>query len=111
MTESSSWLAASYSTSVDFLWSVLPEPYADEEVALMSRRNDVRKNFWGEPDIHGIFGEYVTIGGEEYEVVKHRTDGSMIVRKAGSLFGGEEKIVEKDLFGGWHVRDRGWFDW
>jgi len=76
----------------------------------MANRNDLKKNFWGEPDVHGIFGEYVTIDGEEYEVIEHRPDGSMIVREAGSPFGGEKKVVEKGLLGGWYARDMGWFD-
>ena len=75
----------------------------------MPKEEEIRRNFWGDPDIHGFFGEWVTIGGEEYQVVERRADGSIIARKGGGLFG-EERVVERGLLGDWHVRKKGWFD-
>ncbi len=73
--------------------------------------SDVERDFWGDPRVEEgwLGGEYVTVDGKRYEIVS-RSGDKIIAKEADAIFGGDEKVLERGLLGGWTVRDRGIFD-
>jgi len=75
----------------------------------------IEKDFWGNhPQEHeSLLGsdKYIKIDGTSYRIIRRSgNNNKFIVREESGLFGGEEKVVEKNLIGEWILRNKGMFD-